>query len=141
THAFRSAMESPFESAVTLTVDGSGDEHTAVLWVKRGGRLSPLREVRMPHSLGWFYAAFTEYLGFEAYDGEYKVMGLAAHGQPDEQLKAKIDRIVGEAPDGVEFRIDPRYIHYGPRSYSDRFTDCLVDLLERPPRLSDEDIT
>ena len=41
THAFQAAMESPFESAVTLTVDGSGDEHTAVLWVKRGGRLSP----------------------------------------------------------------------------------------------------
>ena len=35
----------------------------------------------MPNSLGWYYAAFTEYLGFKAYDGEYKLMGLASYGK------------------------------------------------------------
>jgi carbamoyltransferase len=141
THAFQAAMESPFESAVTLTVDGSGDEHTTVLWLKRGSRLSPLREIRMPHSLGWFYAAFTEYLGFEAYDGEYKVMGLAAHGRPDQGLRQAVGQVLMPAPDGVEFRLDPSFIHYGEHSYSHRFTDKLAELLGAAPRLPGEPIT
>ncbi len=141
THAFHTTMESPFEDAVCLTVDGSGDQHTTVLWCKRGHEITPLREILMPHSLGWFYAAFTELLGFEAYDGEYKVMGLAAYGRPDAELRAKVDQIVSIAPDGVEFRVDPTYIHYGPHQYSDRFTDRLVELFGRPPRLREEEIT
>ena len=141
THAFHAAMQSPFDRAICLSVDGSGDQHTTVLWRKEGTELQPIREILMPNSLGWVYAAFTEYLGFEAYDGEYKVMGLAAYGRHNEDLRAKLDCVVGEAPDGVEFRVDPAYIHYGPRSYSDRFTDRLVGLLERPPRRADEEIT
>ncbi|MEW6154487.1 MAG: carbamoyltransferase C-terminal domain-containing protein [Actinomycetota bacterium] len=141
THAFHAAMQSPFDQAVCLTIDGSGDQHTTVLWLKDGDRLSPLREVFMPHSLGWVYAAFTEYLGFQAYDGEYKVMGLAAYGRPDHQLRTRIEEVVRVAPDGVEFEVEPTFIHYGPHSYSDRFTDGLVDLLGRPPRLPHEDIT
>ncbi|MEY9895786.1 putative NodU family carbamoyl transferase [Catenulispora sp. MAP12-49] len=107
THAFQAATESPFESAVVLTADGSGEDKTTVLWVKRGTDIRPLRTVRIPHSLGWYYAAFTEYLGFQAYDGEYKVMGLAAHGEPVESLRDAVRQILTPAPDGVEYRIDP----------------------------------
>ncbi|MDX3228651.1 carbamoyltransferase [Streptomyces sp. ME19-01-6] len=141
THAFQAAMESPFPSAVVLVADGSGDEHTTTLWVKDDHRLSLLREIRMPHSLGWFYSAFTEYLGFAAYDGEYKVMGLAAHGKPDTTLADAVGRVLGPAPDGIEFRLDPAYIHYGEHSYSGRFTDELVKLLGAPPRLPREEVT
>lgn len=141
THAFHACMQSPFEQAVGLTIDGSGDEHTTVVWRKDGDQLRPLREICMPHSLGWVYAAFTEYLGFSAYDGEYKVMGLAAYGRPRPDLRDKLDRIVLTAPDGVDFEVDPRYIHHGPHRWSDRFTDHLVDLLGKPPRLPDGEIT
>jgi carbamoyltransferase len=141
THAFQAAMESPFDRAVVLTVDGSGDELTTALWLKDGAQLSALRQIHMPHSLGWFYAAFTEYLGFEAYDGEYKVMGLAAHGQSDDALAKLVGEVLLPAPDGVEFRLDPSYIHYGAHSYSARFTDRLVDLLGAPPRVPDAPVT
>jgi carbamoyltransferase len=140
-HAFQTAMESPFRSAVVLTVDGSGDDHTTTLWHRDGVRLSPLRQIRMPHSLGWFYAAFTEYLGFQAYDGEYKVMGLAAHGRPDAALAKLVGQVLVEAPDGVEFRLDPVYVHYGAHSYSRRFTDRLAELFDAPPRLPGAEIT
>jgi carbamoyltransferase len=139
-HAFHAAMQSPFEQSVVLTVDGSGDSHCTVLWRHEGLKLEPLRAIVMPHSLGWLYAAFTEYLGFRAYDGEYKVMGLAAYGRPDATLAAALDRIVTTAPDGIEYRVDPRFIHYGSHTYSDRYTDALVGLLGRPPRLADEEI-
>ncbi|HYZ97248.1 MAG TPA: carbamoyltransferase C-terminal domain-containing protein [Acidimicrobiales bacterium] len=141
THAFHALMQSPFERAVCLTIDGSGDQHTAVLWRKEGEGIEPLREIVMPHSLGWVYAAFTEYLGFDAYDGEHKVMGLAAYGRPRDDLRARLARIVGVAADGVEFRVDPSFIHYGPHTCSDRYTDRLVDLLGRPPRRPGQPLT
>jgi len=140
THAAHSYLQSPFDKAVCLTVDGSGDQHCTVVWACEGGTIALLREIVMPHSLGWFYAAFTEYLGFEAYDGEYKVMGLAAYGRPDAELAAKVAAILYPAEDGIEYRLDPSFIHYGPRSWSDRFTDRLPDHFGRAPRLKDEPI-
>lgn len=141
THAFQASMQSPFDSCLVLTVDGSGDTHTTVLWLKDGAELEPLREVRMPHSLGWFYAAFTEYLGFDAYDGEYKVMGLAAHGSPRPELQAKVREVVFADTDDIAFRLDPGMIHYGEHSWSGRFTDALPSLFGRAPRLPSETIT
>lgn len=141
THAFQAAMESPFESAIVFSADGSGDQDTTVVWVKRGTELTPLRRIRIPHSLGWFYAAFTEYLGFEAYDGEYKVMGLAAHGRPDQKLRELVGRVLTVADDGVEYRLDPSYVHRGEHSYSGRFTDALPELFGAPPRLPSQEVT
>ncbi len=68
-------------------------------------------------------------------------MGLAAYGTPDPTLCHQIDRILRPASDGVEFRVDPSYIHYGRHTYSDRYTDKLVELLGRPPRLPHEEIS
>ncbi len=140
THALHSYLQSSFDKAVCLTIDGSGDHHCTVVWHCQGESVTPMREIVMPHSLGWFYAAFTEYLGFEAYDGEYKVMGLAAYGRPDADLAAKVAKILYPAGDGIEYRLDPSFIHYGPRTWSDRFTDHLPELFGRAPRLRDDPI-
>ena len=134
THALHAFFQSPFDEAVCLTVDGSDDEHCTVLWHCRGEEITPLRSICMPHSLGWCYAAFTEYLGFEAYDGEYKVMGLAAYGRPDAELAGKLAKIIQHHEDGIGYRIDPAYIHFGPHGWSDRFTDHLPEMLGRAPR-------
>jgi len=141
THAFQAFKQSPFDRAVCLTIDGSGDNHCTVVWRCDDEGIVPIKEILMPHSLGWVYAAFTEYLGFRAYDGEYKVMGLAAYGRRNEDLYNKLARIVRLDLDEVEYRVDPRYIHYGGHRYSGRFTDELVGLLGRTPRLPSEDIT
>lgn len=141
THAFQAFRQSPFDEAVCLTIDGSGDQHCTVVWHCGPDGIVPLKEICMPHSLGWVYAAFTEYLGFRAYDGEYKVMGLAAYGRSDEALSAKVGRVLRLDLDDVEYRVDPTYIHYGSHRYSGRFTDELVELCGRRPRLPAEDIT
>lgn len=139
-HAFQSAMQSGFDESVCLTIDGSGDEHCTVVWEHRGESIEPIFERKIPHSLGWLYAAFTEYLGFHAYDGEYKLMGLAAYGKPDEKLIEKIGRIVFQDPEAAHsYSIDPSYVHYGAHSYSHRYTDKLIDLLGRPPRISTDE--
>ena len=138
-HAFHAYAQSGFDHAIALTIDGSGDTHCTVVWQCEGQEITPLREIEMPHSLGWLYAAFTEYLGFEAYDGEYKVMGLAAFGGPDAALKEKLGEIVRIDADG-SYEVDPSYIHYGNHTFSDRFTDKLPALLGRSPRLREDPI-
>ena len=81
-HAVTAYHLSPFEEALIVTIDGSGDSQCATVWLGTGDRMELIHEVEIPDSLGWFYAAITEFLGFDAYDGEYKVMGLAAYGRP-----------------------------------------------------------
>ncbi|QAY78089.1 carbamoyltransferase C-terminal domain-containing protein [Sphingosinicella sp. BN140058] len=134
THALHAFMQSPYEDALCLTVDGSGDQYCTVLWHCQGDSVVPIYEIAMPHSLGWFYAAATEFLGFEAYDGEYKVMGLAAYGKPNRQIQDAVGKILFAAEDGIGYRLDPRMIHYGPHSWSKRFTDLLPALLGHAPR-------
>jgi len=68
-------------------------------------------------------------------------MGLAAYGHPRKELKSKVRQVLYEAPDGIEYRLDPRFIHYGRHSWSDRFTDELVDLFGMPRRISGTPIT
>lgn len=133
-HAMQAFLQSPFDDAICLTIDGSGDQFCTVVWHGQGDAVRPLYEVAMPHSLGWFYAAATEYLGFEAYDGEYKVMGLAAYGRHDPDIRRAVDRLLSPAEDGIGYRLDPAMIHYGRHSWSSRFTDTFVALFGRPPR-------
>jgi carbamoyltransferase len=74
---------SPFEEAACLTVDGFGDFVSSMTAVGRGNRLEILDEVMYPHSLGIFYTAITQFVGFPKYGDEYKVMGLASYGRPE----------------------------------------------------------
>jgi carbamoyltransferase len=73
---------SPFEEAACLTVDGFGDFLSSMSAVGRGTTMEVLDDVMFPHSLGIFYTAVTQFLGFPKYGDEYKVMGLASYGRP-----------------------------------------------------------
>jgi carbamoyltransferase len=73
---------SPFEQAAALSADGLGDFASTMWATGRGSKLDIHGAVAFPHSLGMFYTALTQYLGFWKFGDEYKVMGLAAYGQP-----------------------------------------------------------
>ena len=73
---------SPFDKAAVLVVDGMGEWPTTSLYQGLGNQLHSVATVNFPHSLGFFYSAFTEYFGFDPFDGEYKVMGMAPYGTP-----------------------------------------------------------
>ena len=81
-HLASTFFVSPFEEAACLTVDGFGDFVSSMTAIGRGNRLEVLDEVMFPHSLGIFYTALTQFLGFPKYGDEYKVMGLASYGAP-----------------------------------------------------------
>jgi carbamoyltransferase len=134
THAAAAFYLSPFDEALVLTLDGSGDGECTVVWRGSGVTLEPIHEIGIPASLGWFYAAMTEFLGFEAYDGEYKVMGLAAYGRENLEIRRRLEKVVRPGPEGWDYVVDPRYIHHGSHTFSERFTDDLAQLLDLSPR-------
>ena len=79
-HAASAFYPSPFKNAAILTLDGVGEWATTSLAVGSGNKISILKEINFPHSIGLLYSAFTYYLGFKVNSGEYKVMGLAPYG-------------------------------------------------------------
>jgi carbamoyltransferase len=81
-HLASAFFASPFDQAAVVSVDGFGD-YSSVQWgLGRGNRIDLLGSVLFPHSLGILYTAFTQFLGFPKYGDEYKMMGLAAYGEP-----------------------------------------------------------
>lgn len=83
-HLASAYLVSPFEEdSVAVSVDGFGDFASAAWGVGKGSRIEVEDRVYFPHSLGIFYMALTQYLGFPSWGDEYKVMGLAPYGQPN----------------------------------------------------------
>jgi carbamoyltransferase len=83
THAASAFFVSPFDSAAVLTWDGTGEDTTTLFSHGRGNKIKVLKRIKLPHSLGQFYSAVTNYIGFDMFSGdEWKVMGLAAYGKP-----------------------------------------------------------
>lgn len=97
-HLASAAFVSPFEESAVLSIDGFGDFVSSMWGVARGNKIEVLGEIGFPHSLGIFYTAMTQYLGFPHYGDEYKVMGLAPYGKPS--FMAEMRDIVQVSKDG-----------------------------------------
>ena len=81
-HVASSVYFSNFRKTNFISVDGFGDFASTITGFYDGKKLTTCDEVLFPHSLGLFYTAITQYLGFPNYGDEYKVMGLASYGKP-----------------------------------------------------------
>ena len=81
-HLASAFYSSPFEEAMIYSVDGSGDFSTSMWGIGKGNKIKIMGNTCFPHSLGLFYTAASQYLGFHEVGDEYKVMGLAAYGKP-----------------------------------------------------------
>jgi len=105
-HLASAYFVSPYERAAVLSADGLGDFASSMWAVGEGPRMEILGEITFPHSLGMYYTALTQYLGFWKFGDEYKVMGLAAYGQPE--FLDEFRRIVrADAP--LSFRLGLEY--------------------------------
>jgi len=98
-HLASAFLVSPFEQAILVSVDGFGDFSSAAWGVGKGNGITVYGRVHFPHSLGIFYQAITQYLGFPHYGDEYKLMGLAAYGAPKHMDAMR--RILRLDPDGA----------------------------------------
>jgi carbamoyltransferase len=108
-HLASAFYASPFLEAAVVSVDGFGDFASGAWGYGNDSALSLDGQIYFPHSLGAFYTAITQFLGFPHYGDEYKVMGLAPYGEPL-HLEA-MRRIVHLQGDGT-FRLDLRYFRH-----------------------------
>ena len=108
-HLGSAFLVSPFDDAVAVSVDGFGDFASAAWGVGSGSEIRVEDKVYFPHSLGIFYQALTQYLGFPHYGDEYKVMGLAPYGEP--KYLAEMRRIVQLRDDG-SYRLNLDYFRH-----------------------------
>lgn len=83
THQLYAEAMRDWDSFVSLSYDGGGEESSTIVSVVRNGKREGLADHRWPNSLGHFYSTFTGFLGFKMLEGEYKMMGLAPYGKPN----------------------------------------------------------
>ncbi|HQR65792.1 MAG TPA: carbamoyltransferase C-terminal domain-containing protein [Thermoanaerobaculia bacterium] len=119
-HLASSFFCAPFEEAACLTVDGFGDFLSSMSAVGRGNRLVPIDQVAFPHSLGIFYTAMTQFLGFPKYGDEYKVMGLAAYEEPG--FLGQVREGGGLRTDGT-FETSPEYFRHATKGVTMSWDD------------------
>ena len=147
-HLASTFYTSKFENAIVLSIDGFGD-FVSTMWGQAKNNKVDIKDyVSFPHSLGLFYQAITQYLGFYNYGDEYKVMGMAGYGVPrfekemnqivyctnDGKFELGLDFFLHQS-EGVSMEFDTGYPNIGTL-----FTKDLEQLLG-PARSKDEEIT
>lgn len=101
-HAASAFHPADFDEAVVLTVDAKGEYDSTVVWHGTPDGLERVRTYEHPNSLGLFFAAVTEYLGYRMFNGEGKVMGLAPYGERDPDVERRLRDVVEP---GVEYDV------------------------------------
>ncbi|MDP2652785.1 MAG: carbamoyltransferase C-terminal domain-containing protein [Candidatus Omnitrophota bacterium] len=108
-HAASAFFVSPYEEAAILTLDGRGESTSTMMSVGQGTKIEKLKEIKVPHSLGHFYAAITDHLGFRPFHDEWKVMGMSAYGK-DTYVRDFEDMI--RFTDDGGYRLNLRYFQF-----------------------------
>jgi carbamoyltransferase len=108
-HLASAFYPSPFQEAAAVSVDGFGDFASAAWGCGHGTSLSLDGRVLFPHSLGIFYQAMTQYLGFPHYGDEYKLMGLAAYG--NSFCRQEVEKLISLKNDGT-FALNLNYFRH-----------------------------
>src|SRR5437660_1154874 len=136
-HAASAFYPSPFEEAAIVTIDGVGEWATTTIGCGQGNKITLLKELHFPHSVGLLYSAFTYYTGFSVNSGEYKLMGLAPYGNP-KYTHQILNHLIQLRPDG-SFRLNLEYFDYCTGL---KMTNAKFDrLFGAPARSAEERIT
>lgn len=103
-HLASAFFASPFQEAAVISIDGFGD-FSSVMWgVGMDNQIAVRGSVSFPHSLGIFYTAFTQFLGFPKFGDEYKMMGLSAYGEP--RFAELVRRVIRTDRDQCRLNLD-----------------------------------
>ena len=110
-HAANGFYLSPFKEAAILTADGRGEDETAFFGTGKNNKITEIKTMVHPQSLGNFYTTVTQFLGFEPDSDEWKVMALASYGNRNNAYYKKFKKILKLLPDGT-FELDLTYFDY-----------------------------
>ncbi|TVP47184.1 MAG: hypothetical protein EA341_12955 [Mongoliibacter sp.] len=138
-HAASAFFPSKFQKAAVLTIDGVGEWSTASIGLGEGNSFQMLKELEFPHSVGLLYSAFTYFLGFTVNSGEYKLMGLAPYGNPDDEqtleYEKKIKEHLVDIKEDGSIWLDQKYFNYatGLRMVKDESWEKIFGFKRRGP--------
>jgi carbamoyltransferase len=128
-HAASAYFPSGFDRAAIITVDGIGETAGSSLAKGVGTRIQSIETFEYPHSIGFLWEEFSEYLGFSHYDAS-KAMGLAAYGNP-EVFREQFQSIL--RADGENYGIAQDFLGVQP----DKF--ARMEAMFGPPRGEDSE--
>ena len=114
-HAASAYYPSPFNESLILSLDGIGEDNTAGVFMGKNHQLSKISTVDYPHSIGFMWEKFAEYLGFSEYDA-CKVMGMAAYGDA-RTFRKQFDKIAKCLPEG-QFTINNEILAFRDKTFS-----------------------
>ncbi len=145
-HAASSVLMSKFNDCNYITIDGFGDFLSTTIGKFNNQKFNTLQDVKFPHSLGLFYTAITQFLGFKKYGDEYKVMGLSSYGRPT--YVDKINEIIKFDSKNL-FKLNLDYFKHhnkgiemswldGEPKLGDVYSEKLIDLLGKPREKDDK---
>ncbi len=130
-HSACAYFTSPFDHAAVLTVDGQGEDESGSLGEWQGAEYRPFGSIYSPDSIGILYGVVTDFLGMRAAWDEYKVMGMAAYGDP-ERFAPQFRKLVTLRPDG-RYRTHRTAMVFKP-GYCDRMLSRILDIPKRDSR-------
>ena len=144
-HIASSLYFSQFKESLNLSVDGFGDFASSAWGVFKDNKLRIDGRVYFPHSMGIFYQAITQFLGFKNYGDEYKVMGLSSFGRP--KYKKELSKLLFNTRKGFELNLD-YFIHQneniitnivnGQIHYKDLYSQKLFELIGKDRQISEK---
>jgi carbamoyltransferase len=114
-HIASSYLCSGFNRSIGFSFDGAGDFSSTEIYLCEDNKFNLIEKVLFPHSLGVYYQAFTQFLGFKNYGEEYKVMGLAAYGSP--KYKNRVYKLLDLSKKDF-FRLDLKYYSHYKETFS-----------------------
>lgn len=130
-HIGSSYLMSGWDEAAILILDGRAETNTGLMAVGRGADVTTLLEIDFPHSLGLFYGAITQHLGFTPDSDEWKVMALASYGEPDAELYERLRALV-EVHDDGSFELSLGYFEFFNYHHRDMYSARFVREFGQP---------
>lgn len=128
---------SGFKECALAVIDGWSEQKTTSLYYAKPGKLEMIKSEIFPNSLGCFYAALTDFLGYKVFSDEWKVMGMAAYGNP--KKFAQINKLINISDNG-DYELDFSFFHFynfdRPKFYSPK-----MEKLLGPARKPNEKLT
>jgi carbamoyltransferase len=135
-HLHYSFYTSNFENSICLSIDGVGELDTMSLGLADRSGIDYISMAEYPHSIGLFYSAMTSFLGFKPNEGEYKVMGLSAYGNPNVYIDS-VRKLISYKNSKLECNMD---VFTWNTSNNLMFNENLIELLGLEPRTTDSSI-
>jgi carbamoyltransferase len=147
-HAMSAFYYSGFDDANVVTIDGSGEYDSTVLWRTIDGDLERIKTFETPNSIGKFYGLITQFLGYRMNNGETKIMGLAPYGDENESIRRGLHELIsyGSGEYDVTSLTDTagpvakleNILGFSRRQEDEEFSDRHRDLAFETQRLAEE---